>query len=412
MKSQMDARSFIDYFRSAFFIGILCSAVHIGLIIHHTYFDASLKNTRTYRKSPSKNSITWYNFLDLNRWDYGNYRRIVLNGYRHNENPDKPSRTVQWYPGYPLIAKVIYKVTGWELKTIFSLLSALFTLSFWLVFWSPKMVSVFGKKVLTTASLMILCWPGAFYWFAGMTEPLVAFLLIVTLYLWIGGNFNAIVALLCYATSVKQVFIPVAIAVIILETIRSHPSPPAIIIKGLIALGGYIGFGLYCMYCFGDFFTSSNMCIEIYKKKISLLNLIDFPHYARNLGDLGGITAFFSMYFLLFVGLKLGRRCESVGSFFSYFKERQKEIPVELALWWISLAYTSFCVLGDAYGTKDFMSIFRFQTANILIFLLLAFQFRETPCWKIICLFMPLSWVSLYWQNQFTVMYWLRKWIA
>jgi len=400
-------------------IGFICFAIHFGLVFHHTYFDASRKNTRTFPPAPMRlmayAPTRWHNFLDLNRWDSAHYEKIVLQGYRDPDTPGKPLRTIGWYPGYPLLAKCLLWITGWKVTFIFSVLSVLFTLAFWLVLWSPRIVSFFGIKVVTTASIFILTWPGAFFWFAGMTEPLVGFFMVMLLYLWIRQSFNGIVVLLCYATSVKQVFVPVTIALFTIEILRSHPKPSIIISKALMALTGFVGFGVYCWIHFGNFFMPAKYQIAGFKKGISLFSLIDLSHYAKFIWTTGGITAFTSMFFLLITALRISKSWNSWKEIPDFFRLPQRDLSIELVLWWLALACTTFFVLGNAYASRPylpFMSLMRFQTVNIPFILLLALQFRKMDWWQIFPILIPISWVFLYWQNIFTLRYWFWKWVS
>ena len=172
--------------------------VHGGLIVHHTYYDASLRNTRSFPHASSPDEPKrWHNWLDLNRWDSGCYETITREGYRDPWNPGRPRYVIQWFPGYPLVARFFLALFGCKVTLIFSLLSVLFTLAFWLLLWSPVMIGVLGKKVTEISSVIILCWPGAYYWFAGMTEPLVGLIMLLIIYLWFSQRFNWIVAVLC-----------------------------------------------------------------------------------------------------------------------------------------------------------------------------------------------------------------------
>ena len=146
--------------------GLLCFFIHSGFIVHHTYYSASKKNTRIFPNPPAKSTKTisiavperWHNFLDLNRWDSAYYEQIVKDGYNAKVGSTAPF-TIMWYPGYPLIAKPIHVITGWQPTLIFSILSALFTLPFWLVLWTPAMHSKFGTNTLSAFSALIICWP-------------------------------------------------------------------------------------------------------------------------------------------------------------------------------------------------------------------------------------------------------------
>ncbi len=391
--------------------------MHLGLIVNHTYNIASRKNTKVFPlRAPGKDIVKapqrWHNYLDLNRWDSAQYEDIVLEGYHDPNDPSKPLETVQWYPGYPAIAKFIYMGTGLKVSLIFSTLSVLFTFLFWAFLWLPTMVHHFGLKTITLTSVIIVCWPGAFYWFAGMTEPLVALLLVMTVFCWVTNRFNWIVAMLAFASSVKQVFIPIAISLFTLEIVKSHPHPLKTFLKAFISISGFLAFGLYCWIHFGNFFTSSNMCIVEFKKNISLSNLINISHYARNFWKINGAVAFASMFFLFVTGINFIDRIKSLNQLKGMFKTPIREIPDDISLWWMALAYTSFSVLGDAFGLWPFMSMLRFQTVNIPLLLLIGLQLRNTHWMKIICLIFPLIWMFIFWQIVWTSRYWNWGWLA
>ncbi len=393
-------------------LGFLCFCLHLGLILHHTYWTASQQNTRLFPR-PESVPVTdrWHNFLDLNRWDSGHYRTIVLQGYRNSEAPDQPLHTIQWYPGYPLIAKAIHGVVGGNPYVIFSVLSALFTLGFWLLLWSPTMATVVGKKSLAWTSVLILSWPGGFYWFAGMTEPLVGLLILFSIHLLFCQKLNGVVAVLAYGTSVKQIFIPLVIAIFSWEWLRAKPKSVFFFLKIPVALAGFLAFGIYSWIHFNNFWASSDFTIQNYKKTISVLSWFDFNNYATYFWTRGGLITFSSLLFLLIIAVRAADRLPARKEWFSALKKTHS-LPPEFLLWWLAFASTTFYVLGDAYTTHPFASIFRFQTTNIPLFLLLAWQFKNLRWWQGAVILFPLAWCFLFWQRQYTVQYWMWQWIA
>lgn len=402
-----------------FAIALCCFVLHTGLIVHHTYYTASFKNSRivsppvsmSFEKIQFRFPESWHSYLDLNRWDSAHYADILKKGYR-SESGSEPPYSIMWYPGYPLLAKPIYWLTGWTPTFIFSLLSALLTLCFWILFWSKPMVSEVGVKTLVVGSALIMCWPGAFYWFAGMTEPLVSLILVALIVLWLSNRFNAIVVLLAYATAVKQVFTAVVLALFSLEYLRHKPALPKLLLKALLAFSGFLGFGLFTLYTFGNFFLSSDTCFEIFEKEISIIGMFNLSHYARHILSLGGATFCFSIVFLLVVFIQLTEYWPDRYALKSFFTPTSKSIPFKLVLWWTALACTSFYGIGEAYGEPPFMSMFRFQTTNIPLFLLIACQTRHISWWKTLLLLLPLLWTGLFWQEKLTVKYWFWQWVA
>jgi hypothetical protein len=432
-------------------VALLFFALHFGLILHHTYYRASQRNTKTFtapRQYPQPQR--WHNFLDLNRWDSWHYEQIVKYGYDSRAQPSRennralgnhdarprpqsrlslspqpsagsnapaadsksPPARIMWYPGYPLLAKFLSALTSWKISAIFSLLSTLFTLAFWLLLWSPRLNTILGSKVLFLTSVFILIWPGGFYWFAGMTEPVVSFFLLLLFYWCVNSEFNKIALLLSYATAVKQVFIPISGALFALQWLRTRPRWTIFIRNILLSLGGFIAFSLYSWWRFDDFFASSHTCIIQYQKIIALSSLVNLNHYAQQLPSRGGLVAFGSLFFLGIMAVKLLQKWEDIWQIEAFWRMPQRDISWEFTLWWLAGCCTLFYILGDAYGRYPFMSIFRFQTTNIFIFILLANYFRASPWWQILCWLIPLGWIALYWQTEYTVMYWLVKWLA
>ncbi|MBI9082512.1 MAG: hypothetical protein JEZ11_02870 [Desulfobacterales bacterium] len=408
----MSPHSNIHSNRWFWFVGLACFLVHAGLIAHHTYYSASRQNSRSFPIRKGATLENWHNFLDLNRWDSGHYESIVVQGYRDPLHPGKPRENIQWYPVYPLIAKGIHLMTGWRVTLVFSLLSAVFSLAFWVLLWSPVARKVFGNKVVGITSIMVICWPGAYFWFAGMTEPMVAFLLLSLILLWFRGHFGAATAILGLGTGVKSVFMAVAIAVASMEAIAKRPPWIHLAVKAGLATTGFTLYGTYCWYHFGNFFMPTDMAADVYGKKVSLLAIFDIIHYAKHIWQFNGMAAFAAMFFLLLAALRyIPPAIQEMGTY-RFFGGPWQNLSLPLALWWTALAYSAFCMAGDAYARFPFMSMLRYQTVNIPLFLLIAMQLRAYPWWKLILLMAPVSGLFLFWQNIFTVRYWAWQWVS
>lgn len=394
-------------------MALVCFAIHFLLIFHHIYFDASLKGTRVSPNRHLEFPRPWHEWLDFNRWDAGHYENIVVNGYRNPSDPRTPRASIQWYPGYPLLAKALCGLTGARPTLVFSALSVVFTLSFWLILWAPGMTGHFGKKTILIVSLMLLCWPGSFIWFAGMTEPLVALLLVLMLYLWVIGKPSWVFPVLGFATFTKQPFAPVALVVWLLDRVAHGRR----ILFGLgllvVSLSGFIAFGLYSLFCFGDFFASSNMAQKEFLIAVDLFSLIDLPNYARHLTSFNGVVGAGTMLFLLALGLRLFD-LKPAGIMLRAFLFREPAaVSTDFFLWSVALAYTAFVILGSAYNhTMPFMSLLRYQSVDIPLFFLAAGLMRTVSGWKLAMVMFPLAWIGLYWQNVMTVNYWLWQWVT
>jgi hypothetical protein len=384
----------------------LCFAIHLGGTVHHTYFTASARDTRSF---PHPRSIAeprrWHNFLDLNRWDSAHYERIVLEGYRNREHPDRPLSTMLWYPGYPLLAKAIFLASGARVTLIFSLLSASLTLAFWLLLWTRGSREIFGARAVAVASVLVLCWPGSFYWFAGMTEPLVALLLLAVLLAWFRRHPTAMAGALGYATSVKQVFLPAALAMLALDLVQNRPRFAPFAARTALALAGFLAFGIYSRAAFGSFTAPSDLVLRTFHIEFSLLGIFDVPNYLRHLGDPSGLATGASMAILALLALRLPRHWRA----WRASPETPRALPVGFVLWWLALAYTTSLVAGKAYASDPFASMLRYQTANVPLFLLVAQELSQR---RLALLLAPVALLLLAWQQRLAVLYWSWSWIG
>lgn len=403
-----------------FSAAIICFALHFGLIFHHVYITASHHGKRPFpppsRAFVEKNHTTlptaWHPVFDMNRWDSAHYEIITKHGYRSQEANERYYHPIMWYPGYPLAAGLVQRVTGLPTTLVFSILSLAFTFTFWVLLWSPPITDTLGIKAITVSSLLIIAWPGSYYFFAGMTEPLVCLLLLLSLMLWLRNKSIHSGVVLALGTAVKQLFVPVALAYFGLNLLKNRKRPLKHSLIFLLSLTGFFCFGIYGYLYFGNFFISSDTCLAMFEKKLNILSVIDIRHYARHFWKINGITAFAGMALLVgMVPSVLTNRPGSPG-LPALLKKTQDTLPVNLVLWWVALAMTSFFILGDAYGETPYMSMLRFQTTNIPLFLLVGYQMRHHAWSTLLFLLLPLVALFLIWQQSFTILYWGWRWIA
>jgi hypothetical protein len=381
--------------------------IHSGMTFFSTYYFASKQNTVAFENhiQDTKEPTRWHNYLDLNRWDSAHYEEIATEGYVRNfYDENETLKVIIWYPGYPLIARGVQALTQLPMTAVFSLLSALFTMTFWLLLWSTPLRALLGIKSLLIASLFILCWPGSYYWFAGMTEPLVGLFLIGIIILYQKDRWNSLAGLLAVATSVKQVFLALTLACSIVDLIKHKDNKRAVLGRFLLSCTGFIAFEIYGRVQFGHFFTSAKMGIAWFNKQVSLFSIIDLTNYASNFWHYENQIAFFSMLFLLIV---------LTGSGLNWIKPIYNgSIDTICFLWWLALAYTTFVIAGNGVGRLPFSSLLRFQTVNIPIILLIAWKLRTIPTWRLIMLFTPIVYIMFYWKNDFVIRYWNWHWIS
>ena len=316
----------------------------------------------------------------------------------------------------PLLARAVHTVLGGPIGAAFTGLSALFALGFWLLLWAPPLVETLSVRTLVIASALILATPGSFFFFDGMTESLVALLLLALVVLWRQERFPAVVPVLALATAAKQVFVPIAVALFGLRALAWRPRRPAVFaLQALGAVAGFVLFGLYSWYAFGDFLMSTHYSTEAFRKQISLFNLVNLTHYARALPTFEGMVAFSSVVFLLATGLRLFGSVEQVRSLPERLRVTRSRDGLEIVLWTLASAYTAFCVLGNAMSEPPyppFQSFLRFQTINTPLVLLLAASLGRFSNGQLAAFGIPLAWVGLYWQIDMTVRYWAWIWIS
>lgn len=397
-----------------------CFALHFGLVFHHVYVTASHHGQRPFplpspaflQENHTALPTPWHPVLDLNRWDSAHYELIATHGYRSKEAEARYFHPIMWYPGYPLMAGLVQRVTGLSTTFVFSILSLFFTLTFWVLLWSPAVTGILGRKPVAIASILLIVWPGSYYFFSGMTEPLVSLLLLACLTLWFQNRPISSAAVLALGSGVKQLFVPVALAIYGLNLLKERPNPVRPTLLFLLSISGFLCFGLYGALYYDNFFASSDTCLRMFGKSLSLLSLVDIGHYARCFWKINGITAFAGMALLVGMIPFVFKAFPDRAAVVAFFKNTRETLPVPLSLWWVALAMTAFFTLGDAHGVSPYMSMLRFQTTNIPFFLLVGTQLRHHP-WPTLCfMLVPLGSLFLVWQRSFTILYWGWRWIA
>ncbi|MBI4861408.1 MAG: hypothetical protein HY815_14285 [Candidatus Riflebacteria bacterium] len=281
---------------------VLCFLVHLALVAHHTCVTASRFDTVIAPPQPAGNFGTsplgvWSNSLGLNRWDALLYELIATKGYPARADDGELPPTLTWFPGYPLLVRATMLVTGQPAPVTLGLVSAVSTLSFWLLLWSPALRHAFGERSMALCSVLILIYPGAFFWFAGMTEPLTGLLTLVIVHGWITGRRAVVLATLALATLIKQVFAPVGLTVVALEALRSRPKPWVALGWLVAAWAGLIAHSAHCWIRYGDALAYVHTQALLFGKAIRLDALLDLPHLVRHAWTLNGGTALAALLF-------------------------------------------------------------------------------------------------------------------
>jgi len=385
---------------------------HLSLTTFHTYYSASKQATVDHSPHPHvRNPVKWHRFLDLNRWDSAHYETIVKHGYRKENEPSKPRFAVIWYPGYPLIAKAVWKLTNWKVTAVFSLLSFLFTLSLWFLLWSKTSLLKFGPKTLGLTSAFLLCWPGSFYWFAGMTEPLAGLISIALVIFWIKKARIPALVLLAYSTSVKPTLVPFAITYVVLDYFYNRPKERHLWLNLIAANSGFLLYGVYCWYNFGSFFTSVKLNSESYNNAPSISSVFDPRLHAEHIFEYKGLIATSVLVYLLFELLYFFRK-RGLRDLRLILNRKSLDFPITFVLWALTINQTLIFIYGQANNSVNPLnSMMRYHTPVIPLFLLLGIRLRPLKLWQLLILGIPCFWILIYWQNEFAVRYWNFRWV-
>lgn len=390
--------------------GAVFFLIHAALVTHHAYFSASKRGTVAappppafYEPTPQGQESRTF---ALNRWDALLYESIARHGYQPPMDVLLP-----WFPGYPILAKGVALATKLPIPATLTLLSAVATLGFWLLLWSPRMRSELGSKTLAIASVLVLTWPGAFFWFAGMTEPWVAFLMLAVIAAWISNRRAAALVLCGLATSFKQVFALVGGILVLWRWLKERARSMAVF-RWLAASGsGLLAYAFYCAVFHGSPLAFAQAGYPIYGRVMTLRALFDLPNFARHAGTLNGGTAI-AVYGLAIAAAAVWLVRQKGKSTWRALAEG--EIPLSVFLWTVGGACMALYISFDAYGFPPFRftNFLRYQTTNVAHFLLAAHVLRQVRT-RVLCLgLIPLAAVGLYWQNELTVRYWNWWWVA
>ncbi|OFZ20877.1 MAG: hypothetical protein A2X94_05040 [Bdellovibrionales bacterium GWB1_55_8] len=118
-------------------------------------------------------------YLRLNNWDSLRYFEIARNGY-HSPAPELLSRedlekfraNVVFFPGYPILARILSQVTGAAIQIALLLVAHLSTFAFWIFFFGFLQVLKLDRVSSSLLGLWVLAFPTAFYMTMGYSESL------------------------------------------------------------------------------------------------------------------------------------------------------------------------------------------------------------------------------------------------
>lgn len=395
----------LPLWRVGLIAGCLFFSLHFGINLYHVYFLASKQNQQEFSHIRDKRlpePQRWHNILDLNRWDSAYYEIIVKQGY------EKPELT-SWFPALPLLASLILMAVDWPVTQVFSLISLLATLGFWLTLWHPRFMEFFKIKVLILISVFTICWPGSYYWFAGMTEPLIGLGLLWVLLALFYQRFLLVALILALGTLLKHGFVPIALVVYGLQTWKNRQWRLNLVYLGL-GLSGFLGFCIYSAVRFDNFLMPLHQQLDSAGKTLSLWNIVNLNHYGEHMNYFETQFAFLAMMILLFALLRIRlQRSEIV----SQVQAPSQANYFAVAIFMLAACYTCFLIYANATSANNpFASFMRLQTANTPFFLLLGLQFRQTPWWKIALFFFPILWILFLKQQFLLPYYWDFYWIS
>ena len=390
--------------------GVVFFSIHAALVAHHVYFGASKRGTvdapappAFYEPAPLRQESHSH---ALNRWDALLYESIARHGYQPPMDVLLP-----WFPGYPILAKGVALATRLPVPATLTLLSAVATLGFWLLLWSPRLRSALGSKTVAIASILVLAWPGAFFWFAGMTEPWVAFLMLAVLAAWLSNRRAAALVLCGLAASFKQVFALVGCMLVLLRWLKERERPMAVFLWLIASWSGLLAYAFYCAVFHGSPVAFAQAGYPIYGRVMTLRALFDLPNFARHAWTLNGGTAI-AVYGLAIAAAAvwLVRQRGRI----AWREMAEGEIPLSVLLWTVGGACMALYIAFDAYGFSPFRftNFLRYQTTNVAHFLLAAYVLRQVRTRALCMTLLPLAAVGLYWQNELTVRYWNWWWVA
>ncbi len=392
--------------------GLAFFVAHVGLVTAYVWA-ASSGGTRPIPEPPAifrGHHHPWHPVLDLLRWDAILYGGIAAQGYASPEDPHQPSHLVCWFPGLPLLARGVHAATGWSFQAALVAVGLACTLGFWMALWSSSARDVLGRDAVAATSALVLAWPGTYVWLAGMTEPLVALLSLLVIVWWAQGHFGRAAALLAFASATKQLFTVMALALAFLRWIRSRPHPARLALELLVSTSGLLAFCAYCAHAFGDPLVWVHMMQRNFGKMRPWV-VVDVRHYVRHAETLNGGFALGGVVLLLVAAgfLVPALRRERLGIL---SPGPLSPAGVEVLLWTLAASTTAFFVAVDSRAGSSFFSTFRYQTANVPLFLLAGRGLVRLPPRSRLLLVAALFalWVPL--GAKLTAAYWGWRWVA
>jgi hypothetical protein len=384
---------------------------HVGLVATYVWI-ASSGGARPIPEPPPVfrgYHHPWHPIFDLQRWDAILYAGIAANGYASPASPHTPTHLINWFPGLPLLARGLHALTGWTYPLTLAALGAACTLAFWLVLWSRSSRTAFGSPTVAATAALVLLWPGSFFWFAGMTEPLVALLSLVIIVWWVEERYWCVAMLLAFSTAVKQVFTVVAVALAGLRWVRSRPHALRVALELIVACSGIVAFCAYCAHAFGDPLAWLHMGMRIFGGRTPH-QPFDIGRFLRFATTTDGSVALGSVALVAAAAALLlpTVRREGLGVL---TKGPLSPPGVDLLLWTLAASTTALFLAADAIvGTIASMP--RYQTVNIPLLLLCGRALtRVPPLWRyllLVVLFIATFWLGV----RFTGAYWRWEWVA
>jgi hypothetical protein len=392
-------------------IGIACFVAHVALVAGYVWI-ASSGGTTPVPEPPRVfrgHYQPWHPVFDLQRWDAILYAEIAANGYASPSDPHRPSHLVNWFPGLPLLARGVRAVTGWSYSAALASLGLACTLAFWLVLWSRPARAIFGSEAVATTSALVLVWPGSFFWLAGMTEPPVALLSLVAIIWWAEERYGRTAMLLAFSTAVKQLFVVMTVVFAGLRWIHSRPRAPRAALELAVGTSGILAFCAYCAYAFGDPLAWLHAGMRLFSA-LAPRPLSDARGFLDYASTVNGCVALGTVALLAVTGALLLPALRRDG--LRVVANRPlSPTGVDVLLWALATSETALFLAGN-FVSASLWSMFRYQTANVPLFLLCGRGLaRLSPRWRyplLVALFAAASWLGAH----FTAAYWRWEWVS
>ena len=201
-----------------------------------------------------------------------------------------------------------------------------------------------------------------------------------------------------------------ALALAFLRWIRSRPHPARLALELLVSTSGLLAFCAYCAHAFGDPLVWVHMMQRNFGKMRPWV-VVDVRHYVRHAETLNGGFALGGVVLLLVAAgfLVPALRRERLGIL---SPGPLSPAGVEVLLWTLAASTTAFFVAVDSRAGSSFFSTFRYQTANVPLFLLAGRGLVRLPPRSRLLLVAALFalWVPL--GAKLTAAYWGWRWVA